>query len=368
MIRLKDNSSSDKKYTLVKLQKSRATLKYWKNYSQPFVFVVPGAIYVEKYMRSSLKWRKIIDKKAVTADEKFWQRWNICYRAVQSGYSPATIDFLKKILSSNFQVMDYVKAVDEALDELFKLRNVEAVFAQSLGTVAVLYALAQRIKDGKKVPRLLILVDCIANGLSLPARNFLRLSGQLKKPLPAVCDLLPRSVFLRSLWSVLNQVQDKFPKVIVFAGDVGQNFFAVPFGASANKKILQIAKRVNFSQKGGDGAVDPFGARLLVEKKDGELTALLPKARVVKILGAAHSQTVEWVLPYIEELLKKDKIHGTCFDRLGDAYHPSLINMSHNLVSSPILDFALILAMRYLLIRQSVSNLGQIISQQFLNS
>ncbi len=187
------------------------------------------------------------------------------------------------------------------MNKLYQKNDVKFAVGESVGSLVLMDAVAQRIKNGQKVPETLFLINFAVGGLCPGAQVWLESTGQFQgRIVPALLDLLPNSPYLESLISKISEVKAGFPNIVAISCDIGSEAAASPMWLTHDKALVERARKVGFTG-GGDGMFNGPGSKLIVNGKylvDHERLALY----VFK--GATHKDGYDCGQFVMKELIR----------------------------------------------------------------
>src|SRR5258705_1537893 len=141
-----------------------------ENEGRPFFFAVHGAMVIEKgaklikqvfYHPSEV----VSDTDKLTGCHPYINKNGICHFAWENSYSAASLDALRLASRYDFSLSEYAQAVDISLNKLYQKNDVKFAVGESVGSLVLMDAVAQRIKNGQKVPETLFLINFAVGGL-----------------------------------------------------------------------------------------------------------------------------------------------------------------------------------------------------------
>lgn len=235
----------------------------------------------------------------------------LCEIALDAGYSTAVIDVADLIVETGFRIADFQERIARSLDILFAKGDVEFVHAESAGAFAYFAEIAQRVKKGKKIPKVSCAVNFPGEGLCPGAIWFLEHSGQFgENSVPALLDLRADSSYRNGVMKNIYEVRDNLNFVVSVACDSGQGAAASPWAVSRNPKTVKKALECGF-KTGGDGMFGLKGARFIADV-DGKRVSLLNYRNSAFLLlkGLPHSEGHKYSLPLLKEMVNKGTFYG----------------------------------------------------------
>lgn len=210
-----------------------------------------------------------------------------------SKWTVVLLQNLELITRPNFRIDHYRDFVNQALNN----RGVNTVLAHSLGSLALMQVVIERMQAGQPVPEKLIFVDPLFGGLAYPTVKYLRFTRQLTNGPPALSEIMPGSKLLARIRDDLKPLASRsdFPVTFVFFGNTGENSLAVPFAAIKSPLVRRFFPPEYLI--GGDGmTVSP-------NVWNNSLDPLLPQAHMIEIPGSVHRRTLSRALPRIMEII-----------------------------------------------------------------
>lgn len=238
------------------------------------------------------------------------------------------IDILDEYYRPDFKVVDYGQMVDKKMSELAEKGELEIVIANSVGTLSTLWAVAMRIKRARekghdpynpespaafRLPKMLILVDPLFDGLTTVAETYIKLIRQIYslKTVPGLDDLFPNSYFLNDLKNLIEEVREDLPLTITLNSQVGKGKIASPFAAVDKIDFDPIAEKLGIREK--------IEEELLINEngndgmcKEGMVKDLWPDDRWFELrrLGGLHVEGPHVFTKEIMEILTEKKLKG----------------------------------------------------------
>lgn len=256
----------------------------------------------------------------------------------KAGFSVSGLDMFDEYLQPDFKIGHYGKLVDEELTKLARLGELEVVIGNSAGTSAVMWAVGMRIKRTRnagydpydlksppnyRLPKLLIFIDPIFDGLTIVAQTYLDLIRQLfpLETVPGLEDMFVGSHFLDDLSRLIEEVSDDLPLTIILNGQAGEGYVACPFAAVARADFDPVAKKLGIEAEiEAEFELDPNGNDGMC--KEGTVKNLWPKGRRIEMkrLGNLHIGAPYSYVGEVIEILAKKELRGDLLSELPNEF------------------------------------------------
>ncbi|PIV09721.1 hypothetical protein COS31_01930 [Candidatus Roizmanbacteria bacterium CG02_land_8_20_14_3_00_36_15] len=219
-------------------------------------------------------------------------------RLKKAGFPLAGLDIVKDFRSQSFQIEDYGKMVSEEMTKLAERDNLNIVIANSVGTISTLLAVASKIQKARqngfnsqldnlpaefRLPKMLILVDPIFDGLTTVAQTYLEKLKEIYhyKDIPGLKELYADSEFLSQFRWLIDEVKDDLSLTVCLNGQAGENFVACPFAAVKKTRFDALAKKLGIDRR----IEEEFAVNLQGNDgmcREGTVKAFWPKSRWLK--------------------------------------------------------------------------------------
>ena len=244
-------------------------------------------------------------------------------------------------LRPDFRIGHYGQMVDEKMTRLAAADELEVAIGNSAGSLATMWAVAMRIKRARnadydpydsrpppncRLPKLLIFIDPLFDGLSIVAETYLKLIGKLfpLKTVPGLEETFADSHFLSDLRRLIEEVREDLPLTIVLNGQAGEGNVACPFSTVKIEDFKPIAKKLGIEQEiEQEFGLDPNGNDGMC--KEGPVKNLWPKDKLIEIksLGTLHGEAPYCYVNQVIEILTKKELLGKS---LSDIPYESVID------------------------------------------
>lgn len=213
------------------------------------------------------------------------------------------IDAVRKLSQDGMRPTDYSKSVLLSLRELKRQgRDVEWAIGDSLGALAILEATTEMVEKGEDgIPKKLILINAPLGGFAKMTLSCARTVGGGN----GMMDLYPDSQYLIDLRTRLRKADKKLPMMVTIRGEVGQSYVGFALGGVPISRV----KNLGDFETGGDGVVDPEGARLHYK---GE--PIVSKVAQVTIGGCFHNLTRKQAAGVVGEIVKSGTVNGVIME------------------------------------------------------
>jgi hypothetical protein len=215
-----------------------------------------------------------------------------------SGKTIVAIDAVRRLVRPGTRTCGYANSIDMSWQKIEKIgKKVSIALGDSLGALAIIQTVVERVEQGKMVPDRLILINAPLGGFNQTTLTCAEMVGGDV----GMRDLHPNSEYLADLRVRLKNVGNNFPETVVIYGDVGERHVGFALGGVPE---FQAKKWGDFAT-GGDGVVGMGGARLI--DNDQPLVRNLTE---VKMNGCFHNLTRRMAAPIVAEIMKRGAVMG----------------------------------------------------------
>lgn len=241
-----------------------------------------------------------------------------------------TFNAIPLMMRDDFKMADFTHIANENMTKLANEGHLDTVIGHSVGSLATLEALCDRINQQQALPRLVILIDPLLGGLTEVAKKYMTKMGKTKSKqvLPAIEDICADSLYLKSLHTKLIAAKDKMPPVVIIKSRVPADWAASPFAALPQEKFAKLAADLHIPlETGNDGM-----AKFLDEKQ------LFAKGKLSTIIlnGLTHTDTLRHSRELLKEIIKHETVPN---ERIID--HTDWLTSKDNQLKSKFMKLAL---------------------------